>query len=303
MKLTISRALNVLFVAIIALMFVFVFRESTWYYSKYDPNPVAYRGNTKQTPALRDLEKGLTQIKPDEHVYTQAQKVVARTEYYRLLLSAYLNQTLSERTIDFIGEIHQSPMSLVESDMVQVHRNRTKSFLLRSPARVLGIEGYSSEILTPDTLFAEFGSLTSQMSQEIQAETVNYVVEKTPVLRIGFSNQSRVVVGLEDKELHDFTILLIETMTYNTDKKLQSKYAELFNTLTLLRTEIAVARMNKVMRQRGLRFGVIVQGDMHRYQFLKLKELYRIPGKVESTIPKKDQDPITILEFIRRLQE
>lgn len=256
------------------------YKVSIWY-SDYKAPLIKIDDELKPYRTLHKVRDHLLKIHPDNVLYQDAQKVLARMPVYEELLSRYLNETLQNKNIDFIGNVH--PYVEGNTEYTIRHYQKTMLLLGQKPYDAVGAEGFDSEYLNSHSLWQELarGSLRLNKAAPVQADVDILIRESAPVAH---AIQNKILAtGCEDYYIHGLQMDVFEKELAGTG------YEYLCRELIFLRTEIALALLNRFMIKHNLQSGVLVQGDSHRYQFKVLKEKFKIPGEIMSTVPKTEQ--------------
>lgn len=283
--------------------------QDPWYTAYEGPAiTIDIEGEAVTTPlrTWKMLHRTLVEIDKDApSVVAHAAIPVAKhlNDYMQLLANEL--PVGRDKHIDFIAMIHIStsdPHGEDQSWANHVQSSQTNVFDLLAAGSYDAI-GKEGSWLTPfnesslvnenvGTLRFDFPRCTKQQEDhltEVVKKAFANANKTDGVMRYAHSTPSSFVIGAEDEHiyrLHSAIASLLYTPSlgnYNTKAKLQT-YDRI---LVWLRTEIAVAKTLRTMRENGKSRGVIVMGQAHRHSFELLARQIGLKSTIFHTVPEK----------------
>ncbi len=194
---------------------------------------------------------------------------------YRSFLKEYLPLG-KNLNIDFIGQIHVSDPSvnaIIPLKVISCQKN-IKKILDSINYDVIGHESLSLWEFNEKTYMQEFYHSLNMQYSEKDLTFKNLSYENTckidGVIAFWIKNPNAHIVGVEDSSLYD---LNIAAMQHNDSIGYE---------IVKLRSYIAIARLIKIMNQRGYKRGVLVLGVLHAKDIILIAKHFGIKMNVYS---------------------
>lgn len=209
------------------------------------------------------------------------------------------------RKIDFIAMIHPSVTDLhMENDKWMSYLNTSQGEVLKilstNSYDVIGKESSWSIPFSEATLVEENLS-TLQMLRpnhsDKDAELLTLAVKNSfanskgidGVAYYQYSNPDTFSIGIENKYAYRFHAEIVSLLYLPSigNHEIKSRLRKYDRFLVWFRTELAVAKMLKVMREENLSRGVIVMGQAHRHSFEMLSRQFGLESTIYHTVPER----------------
>lgn len=290
-----ALALVIITSALVAVAFL---ANQPWYTSY--PGVIAsveYDGKKYTVPyrTFFEMKVHLASMRNDPALAKFATPIAEKLETYMLLLDNF--KDAQGMSVDFIALIHRpfNPDDDFDEAVVK-SQAETLQILRKQKFDIVGSEGSWSDPLTKDSFFEEnIQSWRRELNLRPFPPTFKEVVgmdwNSRSTFRYKDEDSAAYLIGYEDRELfwlHGEVNSLMRTGEGSLKDHL--RYREYDKVLVWFRTEIALAKVLAVMKQKKLKRGVITMGQSHRYQFDMLRHQLRLNSTIHHTVPEKYRD-------------
>lgn len=309
-RLILSKRFWVVIVAIVLIGWYTFKPKQPWYTAYEGPNvTIEVEGKSVVTPlrTWRLIHNTLVQINKEgapDSVYQAAIPLWNHLGETAELLSTELPKAKGVK-IDFIAMIHPSPADPYGENTNWMNHIKTSheeviKILSSNSYDVIGRESSWSIPFSESTLIDEnlntLRTIRPNCSNDeilslTHAVKSSFMNSKSVdgVMYYKYSNPNTFAIGIEDKQayrLHAEIAPLIYSPSLG-QYKMKSRLNNYDRFLVWFRTELAVAKMLKIMRERNLSRGVIVMGQAHRYCFEVLSKQFSLESTIYNTVPEK----------------
>ncbi|MBL8030248.1 MAG: hypothetical protein JNN11_03295 [Candidatus Doudnabacteria bacterium] len=254
------------------------------------------KNNRLQFRTLSELKVHLEELQQHIDYITLVAPLKGRLREYEELLQE-LPSLAKDKELDLVSMIHwRKSLENDEAFMsdVRVCQGSIFKFLAERHYQVVGKEGSWSEDVN-------YASLQEENFQSLRLaglyEDGNMAIREwfrteffrmlpvEAVLKYKTEYPSRFVTGVEDEELFRFASLVRERMDETTNLSELLYLVEVERLVSWLRTEVAMAKLLKVMQKRSWTRGVLVMGQDHRYAFKKLAAVLALKTQEYHPVP------------------